>query len=353
MSDYDYLNARVRGMSTALLTRDFYNRVLAGYGEVALREALMASPYKEQLGTAPGPAVPLAAAVEEAILATTRRAFARILAIAPERPRRLLALQENRWDLASVIAVLRARLAGVAPARVAGAVLAIGELDPRRIEELAAARDVPGVADALTAGGQAFSFVLRRAILECDAPRDPRALERSVSSAFFRWVLAQLDTADAAEAVVADCIRRQVDLLNVLAVLGRVRARERGGSLSPESDEPIAHGTIPAALLARLAASDSLESAFEALTDTWFSPGIEKGILAYGQARRLAVMERFLEAVLVERACQLFRKDVLGVGVPLGFLWRLYAEFSNLRMLARGVAWRMTANAVREGLFLV
>jgi vacuolar-type H+-ATPase subunit C/Vma6 len=311
----------------------------------------MSTPNQEQLGAALDPGVPLAAAVEAAILEKTRLTFARVLAIAPDRPRRLLAMQQNRWDLANVIAVLRARLAGAEPNKTVGAVLAIGELDPSRLEELAAAPDVPGIADSLTAGGHAFTFVVRRAILECDAPRDPRALERSACAAFYRWVLAQLDPSDAAEAVVTDCIRWQVDLLNVLSLLGLVRAREHGGPLPEE--EPIARGTIPAAFLARLGSSDSLESAFEALTETWFSPGIEKGILAYGQARSLAVMERFLEAVLIERACRLFRRDMLGVGVALGFIWRVYAELCNLRMLARGVGYRMTANAVREGLVLV
>ena len=35
MSDYDYLNARVRGMSTLLLTREFYEQVLPASTETA------------------------------------------------------------------------------------------------------------------------------------------------------------------------------------------------------------------------------------------------------------------------------------------------------------------------------
>jgi hypothetical protein len=188
-----------------------------------------------------------------------------------------------------------------------------------------------------------------------------------VYAAFFRWAYAELDERDAAQAVVYECIRWQADLLNVLGALSLVQAREHGGS-APErsgagraaevggterSAESVAPGTISAAFLDDLAACDSLESAFEALTETWFLPGIERGILAYGQARSLAVMERFLEAVLIERACRLFRRDMLGIGVALGFIWRAYAELGNLRMLARGLSYRMTANAVREGLVLV
>jgi vacuolar-type H+-ATPase subunit C/Vma6 len=303
--------------------------------------------------------------VEAALCERTRQSFAGVLAMAPARPRRLLALQLNRWDLAAVIAVLRAWLAGAAPENALRAVLAIGELAPERFAELAGAPDIPGIAEWLTADGLAFTFVLRRAILDCGAPRDPRALERAVCAAFFKWALGELDERDAAQALVYECIRWQVDLLNVIGTLALVRSRERGAAPfkggSHEGSafdaggresiaEPVAPGTIPAAFLADLAGCDSLETAFEALTDTWLSPGIERGILAYGQARSLAVMERFLEAVMVERACRLFRRDMLGIGVALGYIWRTYAELCNLRMLARGASYRMTANAVREGL---
>ena len=58
-------------------------------------------------------------------------------------------------------------------------------------------------------------------------------------------------------------------------------------------------------------------------------------------------MERFLESVWIERACRLFRQDLLGMAVPLGFVWRKYSELVNLRLLARGALFRMPASAVR------
>ena len=99
--------------------------------------------------------------------------------------------------------------------------------------------------------------------------------------------------------------------------------------------------------------SDSLEAAFEALVDTYFADGVEKGILTYGQSQSLGVMERFLEAVSIERECRLFRQDLLGIAVPLGFIWRKYSECVNLRLLARGALFRMPANMVRLELVLV
>jgi vacuolar-type H+-ATPase subunit C/Vma6 len=61
-------------------------------------------------------------------------------------------------------------------------------------------------------------------------------------------------------------------------------------------------------------------------------------------------MERFLETVVIGAGCRLFRGDPLSVCVPLGFIWRKYSEFLNLRILIRGTSYRMPANAIREEL---
>jgi vacuolar-type H+-ATPase subunit C/Vma6 len=96
-----------------------------------------------------------------------------------------------------------------------------------------------------------------------------------------------------------------------------------------------------------------MESAFETLENTYFAPAIERGILAFGRARSLGVMERFLEAVVIDQGCRMFRRDVLSAGVPLGFIWRKYRELVNLRILLRSKAYRVPPDAVREELILV
>jgi vacuolar-type H+-ATPase subunit C/Vma6 len=334
----------------------------------------------------------VARAVESAVRANARATFAKLLAIAPEEPRRLLALQLNRWDAANILALLRARLAGAGPREALAAVLPIGEMDEEQLGELAAEKDVRSLADALTTWKHEIGFRLRRAVLECGNPDDPRSLERDVMAAYFSWSLGQLRGDERQEALVRDSIQMHVDLTNVILLLGQVRERARartGSGAGPGSGPtvgaapgtaaaaaaagapaggagaagaapgprrfvpPISHGTIPGRILEELAAADSLELAFETLMATRFAPGIEKGILAYGQAQSLAVMERFLEEVVIEQGCRLFRQDVLGMAVPLGFLWRKYCEMGNLRALCRGTAYGMSPNAIRQELVLV
>jgi vacuolar-type H+-ATPase subunit C/Vma6 len=78
------------------------------------------------------------------------------------------------------------------------------------------------------------------------------------------------------------------------------------------------------------------------------------GILAYGASKSLGVMERYLEELIVQAGCTLYRdRNPLSIAVPLGYLWRKYNETVNLRALYRGWHSRMPANAIRKELLLV
>ncbi len=354
MNDFDYLNARVRGMSTALLPREFYEQVLSASSDTMLVDALLASPYapdlREELARPGVSALPHA--VEAALKKNAHATFARVLSAAPPEPRRLLALQLNRWDVSNVVAVLRGRLAGAGPRESLDAVLPIGELDESQWGELAAEADIESVAECLTTWKHAIGFALRRAIRECGPRGEARLLEQCLYRAYFSWTLAQLAVGNPQHETVRGCIQRHIDLLNVLTILTLVDERARGIPVPEQREAPIAAGSIPDKVLQRLFESAALEAAFEILTDTYFAPGVEKGILTYGQARSLAAMERFLETVVIEQGCRLFRQDVLSIAVPLGFIWRKYSEVCNLRMLARGAAYGMSPHAVRLELLL-
>jgi V/A-type H+-transporting ATPase subunit C len=356
VSDYDYLNARVRGMGTSLLSRAFYDQtlevptlelfvdtlLLTSYGE-GLRDALAA------VGGAASPGA--CAAVEAALARGAQAAIAKVRAIAPPGPLRMITIQLNRWDVTNVLALLRGKLSGASPKDVLESVLPVGEFNATQLGELAGEMDVPSLAEALTTWNYTFAFILRRAILEYSAETDLPTLEHTLERAFFNWALVQLRADDRNEALVRDSIRRQIDLANVRALLDIVKEREKGREPSPI--EPIGRGKLSPRTLKELADSDSLDTAFATLEETYFAPAIEKGILSFGQTRSLASMERFLEAMIVDHGCRIFRQDMLGIAVPLGFLWRKYSELVNLRILARGKAYRMPASAIREEMVLV
>jgi ATP synthase A1 C subunit len=347
MGDYDYLNARVRAMSTALLGREFYERALASQDEEALVEALLESPYGPQLREAMD-VLGGREAVDSALKRNLQATFGGVRWMAPPRPQQLLNVQFNQWDAANVLAILRGKVNEVDPRDIVRGLVPTGEFTEVQLAELADEDDVLSVANALTTWGYPFAFQLRRVIHEQMETLDLVSLESAVNRLYFRWGLEQLREEDGNTRMARHMLQLQIDLANVRSALDHVRHREKGEEM--ESFQLVPGGTIRREVLEEVAAAQGTLEAFEMLAETHFAPAIERGILAFGGARRLGVMERFLEQEVIEAGCRLFRKDPLSLAVPLGYVWRKYNEFINLRILVRGKAYRMPVNAIREEL---
>ena len=350
MSDYDYLNARAKGASTELLTPAFFERLLAADGEEAALDLLHGTAYGPQITQAMTVGHGLSA-LESALGRHLFDTFARLRAMAPEQPRRLLAVQFSQWDAANVVAVLRGKLSAAEPAEILEAMLPFGQLAEPRLEELAAQPGLEAVADTLATWGYPFAYRLRQVIGGQGRQPDLVALESALNDAYFSWALAQVGTEDPEEALVRRMVRMQIDLANVKAGLDLVRHKERGEAM--EEGQPLKGGLLPAGLLRNLRQATGTVDALEMLGGSYFAPGIERGILAFGRSGSLGVMERFLETVVITRGCRMFRGDPLGVGVPLGLLWRKYNEYLNLRLVLRGRQFGMPAAAIREELLHV
>jgi ATP synthase A1 C subunit len=350
MGDYDYLNARVRAMSTSLLGREFYERALATGGPEVLVEALLESPYGPQLREAMQ-LMEQPRAVDSALKRNLHATFAGLRWMAPPRPRQLLNVQFNQWDAANVLAILRGKVTKAEREEIVRGLLPTGEFTEVQLAELADEPDAVSVANSLTTWGYSFAYELRRAILQQQQSPDLVALESAVNGIYFRWGLAQLKEEDPNTRIARGMLQMQIDLANVRSALDHVRHREKGEPL--ESYQLVPGGRLRREILEEVARAEGTLAAFEMLAETYFSPAIEKGILAFGGARQLGVMERFLEQVVIEAGCRLFRRDPLSLAVPLGYVWLKHNEFLNLRILLRGRAYRMPDNAIREELLFL
>ncbi len=350
MSAYDYLNARVRGMSVALLSRELYDQVLAAGSMDALVDALLNSDYAPELreALAEGRGIP---AIEAGLRANLARTFNKLRKISEGEPHRLLTLQLNWWDVANVLAVVRGKANNASETDILAATLPVGLFDEAQLRELAKQPDLELVADTLTDWGCEFAFPLRRGILAHPGATDLPALELTLHDAYFEWALDQLAPDDPNQALLRMALGWRIDMLNLVAALRVARERERGRQIATPA--LIGGGHLRLTLLHQVSECRQLEKAFEIIDGTYFAPAIEKGILTFGETRRLASMERFLETVIIEAGCKLFRQNMLNLSVVLGYVWRKYSEFVNLRILLRGAAYGVPANMIREELFFV
>lgn len=350
MSEYDYLNARIKGMHSNLLAREFYDQVLASEGPTPLIDALLSSSYGSDIREA------LyhdrsAAGIEWGLRRNLFDTFKEVRTLAPPKPYRLLSIQFRKWDIQNILALVRGKAAGLLPEDILAGVFPAGELGDVELEELAAEDNIKTVIDALTVLNFPFAFELRNVVRVHTDKLDCASLETEFMRVFFAWALNNLSVTNEDESLLRNHIRCQIDLINLKGVLWAVSQKETGRH--PDPVDRLVGGRLTPQMLSAIERSSSLEMCFEILAESYFRRAIDRGILAFGEARRLAVMERFLEIEMIEAGCKMFRANPLGIGVPIGYIWRKYNEFTNLRILLRSKFFGKPAPATREELFLV
>ncbi len=350
MSDYDYLNARIKGMHSNLLGREFYEQVLASQGSDPLIDALLSSSYSSHIREALERDRSVSG-IEWGLRRNLFETFEEVRDLSPPKPRQLLGIQFCKWDVQNLVTIVRGKAAKLLPEEILKGVFPAGELGDVELEELAAEDNVQTVIGALTAWNFPLAFELRRVVREHPGGSNWAPIEVEFMRILFAWALENLSREDENESLLRYSVRSQIDLANVKVVLWAVAQKETGRC--PDPVVPIPGGRITSRMLSRVEQSSSLEMSFEILAETYFRRAIDRGILTFGESRRLAIMERFLEIEIMQIGCKMFRADPLGIGVPMGYVWRKYNEFQNLRILLRNNSFGKPAPATREELFLV
>lgn len=346
--EYDYLNARIRGMSRILLDNDTIDQLLKAEGEQLIIDVLMNSVYSTYLSEALVSKGGITAA-ETALRRNLFETVKTVLSLAPPGPRRILRIQMNRWDLINIITILRGKTAKMPGPEIQSAMMPAGEFHPVQLADLAAEPDIISVANALTTWGYDYGSILRIAINEYN--ESLTALESILHINYFNWAFSQLDPRDKQERILIDSLRIQIDLSNIISLLRLIDYRTRESGI-PEINL-IPNGSLSIKAVHELQNAKDLDEALETLEKTLFAPAVEKGILSFGRSSQLGSFERFLEAVVLEKGMKMFRADPLSVAVPLGFIWRKICEYQNIRMIIRGKKYKFPPNSIREALILV
>jgi len=350
MSDYDQLNARIKGMSSHLLTEAFYEQILAVPGQEGLVDALLSSPYGPALRDSLQLGMNLTA-VERGLRYELSDTAKRIFRLAPEKPRRLLEIQMRWPDMKNILTLLRGKVTGATSEDIMAGMLSGGTLDESRLKELAREPDSLALVNTLSV----WTFPLAIPLKQMGASiRERESLveaENLLVQAYFDWAWETASGLDENSTMIREFVRKQIDLINVLVVLRTVRQKGRDSQVPSVALLP--NGRLERRILMRMGRCHQLDDALEILAGTYFASGVERGILAFGEHSRLRMMERFLEHVVLATGCHMFRMDPLGIGVASGFLWRKFNEFLNLRILLRSKTYMRPTAAIREELLIV
>lgn len=318
-SDFGYINARVRGMSAKLLEPEFYTQALGDSDFKAFVGSFSQTAYGQALEEAQGATSGLDVvdrALARNFFSTTRS----ILSFSDGDPHRLIALILRRYDLANLKTIARAKHAGKSAEEVEDALMPAGELKPALLETLAAAADLPAVAQALAITHHPLSRPFARAARQYASDGDLYALELALDRTYFDTLFESLDELEPPHEFVRH-MQREVDATNL-----RTALKLRGRGVDPEEFFIKGGREVPRSTFEAVLASS--DGGMSELASTSFG--------AVADTDTLADAERAIRQVLDKSARRVAFREPLHVGVVLAFLRDKEAETARLRLLARG-----------------
>jgi V/A-type H+-transporting ATPase subunit C len=319
-ADFGYINARVRGLKSRLLTQDFYAQALGSSDFSAFLSSLAQSPYMQDLEEAQSRTSGLPA-VDQALARNFYRTTRSILNFSDGHPHRLIALLLRQYDLANIKAIARAKHAGREPEEALAALLPAGELKPSVLEHLATAPDLRSMAQTLAVSDHPLAPDFMTAVKKYVDDGDLYELELALDRAFavsLRDTAAALPLPASFKAYVA----LEIDATNL-----RTALKLRGRDVQAEDLFLPGGNAIGSRQFAAIIADDG-EGTLSVLNGTPFA--------AVASAGSLSAADNIIRGVLDETARKLALADPLGPGVVLDYLRRKERETARLRLLARG-----------------
>lgn len=202
------------------------------------------------------------------------------------------------------------------------------------LQELVRQADVSTAIDLLAQWRIPYAATLRGAYPAYRERGDFHALEVALDRSFFTTALRGLDRGRSNDAVVADCLRREIDLALLSYAL---RAVHHGTTETRPAAIFIPGGkTITLPVFERLCAAGTLPEFIAAMPSSPFTACLAEKVRRYLEYRRLFALERSLHTCFIREMTRLVLRDPLSIAFTVGYLWRKVNEVTNLRIIARG-----------------
>jgi ATP synthase A1 C subunit len=339
-----YMNARVRGMRSALLPQERLEDLLELGDVQRLCDALMSTPYEQDMAEAltryRG-----ADAVEEAASRHLAGAFQSLLRAAQGPLRTLAELFLERWDLIAVKSLLRARHHELDPDLSMQSLTPGPSMTVAMLRSFADRGSMEDLMGALIGWKPRLCGALEGALEAYRQERSIRPLEEALDRTYFVKGARKLITADDPDSrIVRGALQMEIDRINLRTLL-QLKGVERDAEALLARMLPL--GALNERRLREMIGARDVESAMELLGGTAYQEIVER-LYIFLQTGRFSPLERQFDRILMNALHQAMRTNVMSIAVLMHYAWLKYNEVVNLRLIARGAASRLPRGKVRE-----
>lgn len=339
-----YMNARVRGMKSELLSRVDIDSLWDKADLDAMSQFLVASPYEHEMAEAltrfSG-----ADAVEDAVSRNLVNTFARLHQLSRGEHEALASAFLTRWDLVAVKSLLRARHHQLDASTAETSLFPAPSMPIAVMTELASQDTMESLIQGLAAWNSRLCSGLQEAMSAYQEARSLRVLEEALDRAYFVDNVRRLGTArDENSKFVLSLLRMEIDRINL-----RILFEPRPADTAPEDVlmRVLPRGTIHPDVLREIASAPSTERALGALEKTAYA-AFGEGMASLSETGHFSRLERAFEQAFLGRLQRAAQHQGIGLAVLMHYAWLKYNEVMNLRMIARGLSVHLPKERIFE-----
>jgi len=344
-----FTNARVRGMKSALLSRNELESMLDNGKIDQIGDTLLKSPYEVELAEALS-RYQGADAVEDAVSRNLVNTFSRLLAMCREDSAAVAEIFISRWDLGAVKALLRNRHHGIGAEPGVSSLVPSASM-PHAVQKELAAQDTM---ESLVRGLVAWSASLCRPLIEAlptyQETKNLRVLEDALDRGYFVSNLVRLGSYRSDDAkFLQELLRAEIDRINLRRLF---EPRPAGTSAEDVVRELLPRGMLSDAVLREIASSPTPDRAAEVVSRTPYGD-MADALANFALTGRFSTLERQFEMKFLDKLRRAAQRQGIGLASLLRYAWLKYNEVTNLRIIALGLAARLPKARLEQEIMYV
>jgi V/A-type H+-transporting ATPase subunit C len=348
--EYDYVNARIKGMKSRLLAPPLFETLILKPDVESIIAELENTPYKPEIEKATVQYSGIKC-IEVALRKDFANTFRKILGFMKGgESETYINILLSRWDIQNIKTILRGKNIHMTSAEIVECLVPAGQLDDTTLIELIKQPDVKAVIDLLATWGIEYAKPLTRNFKEYSEKRDLTVLEYAIDKFYYENALEKLGEDSYDDRIILDMITTEIDVTNIKNVLKMIRDKIE----IEEAETFLIKGgiTLDIEKLLSMLRSGTLEGAIKVLDATPYKFLSELPPDAF-KTEKISVFEKELEKYLIKRGISRFLGDPLSIAIAVGYVWAKYNEITNIRIIARCKTADITEKEIREELIYV
>jgi len=339
-----YMNSRICGMRSRLLPQAEFENLLDLGDAVRMADALLASPYQQEMAEAltrfHG-----ADAVEEAVTRNLVATFNTLFGLTQGRLRELTQIFLTRWDLIAVKSLLRARRHGLDEATASIGLMPGPGMPVALQRSFLAHETLEALVGALASWKPALCAVLEEALPQYQATNDIAILEERLDREYFVSSVQALRSAEDDDAkILRTALQMEIDRINMRTIF---QLKDPSMGVEALSERLVPHGLLRADTLQNMANARDAQHASELLGGTVYKEMSDRFFM-FVTTLRFSPLERVFDSLLIRHLKRQSHIHVMSIAVLMHYTWLKYNEVVNLRLIARGVASKLPRGRIRE-----